>query len=126
MRPMTRMKLHAAAASAVLAAGLTGDDMLSAAKNACDSGAIARAKPPAPARTKADFDRMAAAQAKRDRKAAKRKQWTEKLGETCMDGGTCHHQCTTKCFRRECCVPLALALDAGLRMKQWRYSEVSK
>lgn len=27
----------------------------------------------------------------------------EVLGETCIDGGTCHHKCTTRCFRRECC-----------------------
>lgn len=48
----------------------------------------------------------------------------EKLGETCMDGGTCHHKesCTEtgRCFRRESCVPLTMALDAGLTMQQWR------
>ncbi|QIW89252.1 hypothetical protein 8P_051 [Pseudomonas phage 8P] len=27
----------------------------------------------------------------------------EVLGKTCIDGGTCHHKCTTRCFRRECC-----------------------
>lgn len=31
------------------------------------------------------------------------KQYVEVLGETCIDGGTCHHACTTRCFRRECC-----------------------
>ena len=30
---------------------------------------------------------------------------TEKLGETCIDGGECHHKCKEKCFRRECCSP---------------------
>jgi hypothetical protein len=37
---------------------------------------------------------------------------SEKLGETCMDGGTCHHECKDKCFRRESCVPLTQALNA--------------
>lgn len=45
----------------------------------------------------------------------------ENLGETCMDGGKCHHDCKSKCFRRECCVPLSTAMDAGLTMEQWRY-----
>ncbi|MBB3017625.1 hypothetical protein FHR70_000665 [Microvirga lupini] len=27
----------------------------------------------------------------------------EVLGERCIDGGTCHHDCKTRCFRRECC-----------------------
>lgn len=31
----------------------------------------------------------------------------EKLGERCIDGGTCHHKCKDKCFRRECCSPLS-------------------
>lgn len=30
---------------------------------------------------------------------------TEKLGETCIDGGKCHHKCKEKCFRREHCSP---------------------
>lgn len=51
--------------------------------------------------------------------------WPEHLGSTCMDGGTCHHDCKDKCFRRECCVPLTLALDAGLSMEQWRYPEAA-
>lgn len=49
--------------------------------------------------------------------------WVEYLGETCMDGGTCHHECADRCFRRECCVPLTQAVDAGLTMEQWRYPE---
>lgn len=51
--------------------------------------------------------------------------WPEHLGSTCMDGGTCHHDCKDKCFRRECCVPLTLALDAGLSMEQWKYPEAA-
>lgn len=49
----------------------------------------------------------------------------EALGETCMDGGKCHHKenCTERCFRRECCVPLTLAMDEGLTMEQWRYPQ---
>lgn len=35
----------------------------------------------------------------------------EKLGQTCMDGGTCHHSCQNECFRKTCCVPLS---DSGL------------
>lgn len=30
----------------------------------------------------------------------------EKLGASCIDGGTCHHSCISKCFRRQCCDPL--------------------
>ena len=50
---------------------------------------------------------------------------SEKLGETCMDGGTCHHKesCTERCFRRQFCSPLTLAVDAGLTMEQWHYPE---
>ena len=50
---------------------------------------------------------------------------SEKLGETCMDGGTCHHKesCTERCFRRQFCSPLSLALEAGLTMQQWHYPE---
>jgi len=33
--------------------------------------------------------------------------WIEVVGETCIDGGTCHHSCTEKCFRRVCSEPLA-------------------
>lgn len=68
---MARMKLHAAAMGAVLATGLTGDDMLRAAKNAYHGVATSR---PLPVRaiTEADAERIAAAQAKRERKAAKR------------------------------------------------------
>lgn len=51
--------------------------------------------------------------------------WVEYLGETCMDGGTCHHECADRCFRRECCVPLTQAVDAGLTMEQWRYPEAA-
>lgn len=51
--------------------------------------------------------------------------WPEHLGSTCMDGGRCHHDCKDRCFRRECCVPLTLALDAGLSMEQWRYPEAA-
>ena len=32
---------------------------------------------------------------------------TEILGEQCIDGGKCHHQCENKCFRRECCEPFS-------------------
>lgn len=46
----------------------------------------------------------------------------EKLGETCMDDGKCHHQCKTRCFRRECCGPLS---GSGLTMEQWRYPSQS-
>lgn len=43
----------------------------------------------------------------------------EKLGETCLDGGKCHHQCEHKCFRRECCGPFS---DASPEVKaQWEY-----
>lgn len=31
----------------------------------------------------------------------------EVLGQTCIDGGVCHHQCQSKCFRRECCSPFS-------------------
>lgn len=50
---------------------------------------------------------------------------SEKLGETCMDGGTCHHKesCTERCFRRQFCSPLTLAVDAGLTMDKWRYPD---
>lgn len=51
--------------------------------------------------------------------------WPEKLGETCMDGGTCHHDCEDKCFRRECCEPLTKAMNEGLTMEQWRYLEAA-
>lgn len=51
--------------------------------------------------------------------------WVEYLGGTCMDGGTCHHECADRCFRRECCVPLTQAVDAGLTMEQWRYPEAA-
>ena len=27
----------------------------------------------------------------------------------CKDGGTCHHNCQTECFRKDCCVPLSTA-----------------
>ena len=30
----------------------------------------------------------------------------EILGERCADGGKCHHECDTSCFRKEACVPL--------------------
>jgi hypothetical protein len=33
----------------------------------------------------------------------------EILGEQCADGGTCHHHCTTTCFRKDGCVPLTLS-----------------
>lgn len=37
-----------------------------------------------------------------------RREWPEeKLGETCIDGGKCHHKCAAKCFRRQFCGPLA-------------------
>lgn len=29
------------------------------------------------------------------------------IGERCADGGKCHHHCDTRCFRKECCVPLS-------------------
>lgn len=48
------------------------------------------------------------------------KEYTEKLGETCIDTGTCHHKeyCINqrKCFRRECCSPLSLHKDGP-----WEY-----
>lgn len=31
----------------------------------------------------------------------------EYLGAECIDGGTCHHKCENRCFRRECCAPLS-------------------
>jgi len=31
----------------------------------------------------------------------------EQLGARCADGGKCHHQCTERCFRRECCAPFS-------------------
>jgi len=31
----------------------------------------------------------------------------EVLGSRCIDGGSCHHECKEKCFRRECCEPLS-------------------
>ena len=31
----------------------------------------------------------------------------EMLGETCIDGGKCHHKCADRCFRRECCAPFS-------------------
>lgn len=31
----------------------------------------------------------------------------EKLGDQCIDGGKCHHKCTERCFRRQCCGPLS-------------------
>jgi hypothetical protein len=43
---------------------------------------------------------------------------TEVLGETCIDGGKCHHECAARCFRRECCAPLTAS---GLTMEQWQY-----
>ena len=30
----------------------------------------------------------------------------EQLGKQCIDGGKCHHACTERCYRRECCGPL--------------------
>jgi hypothetical protein len=42
----------------------------------------------------------------------------EKLGVTCMDGGKCHHNCASSCFRRECCGPLTAS---GLTMEEWVY-----
>lgn len=38
---------------------------------------------------------------------AKQPQQVEMLGETCIDGGKCHHKCTDLCFRRECCAPFS-------------------
>jgi len=32
---------------------------------------------------------------------------TEILGQSCIDGGTCHHGCEDRCFRRESCGPLS-------------------
>jgi len=31
----------------------------------------------------------------------------EILGDRCIDGGTCHHDCKDLCFRRECCSPFS-------------------
>lgn len=31
----------------------------------------------------------------------------EVLGETCIDGGKCHHGCKERCFRRQCCEPFS-------------------
>jgi hypothetical protein len=42
----------------------------------------------------------------------------EKLGETCGDGGTCHHQCGDRCFRRDGCSPLRIS---GISMEDWSY-----
>jgi hypothetical protein len=35
--------------------------------------------------------------------------YLEVLGKQCMDGGTCHHDCTEEggCFRKACCAPLS-------------------
>jgi hypothetical protein len=35
--------------------------------------------------------------------------YLEVLGKQCMDGGTCHHDCTiySGCFRKACCAPLS-------------------
>lgn len=33
----------------------------------------------------------------------------EVLGKQCADTGACHHQCETKCFRKESCSPLSVA-----------------
>ncbi len=38
---------------------------------------------------------------------AEQPQQVEMLGETCIDGGKCHHKCTDRCFRRECCAPFS-------------------
>lgn len=40
----------------------------------------------------------------------------ERLGKTCIDSGTCHHSCTTKCFRRSGCAPLSCS---GLTDKEF-------
>lgn len=44
----------------------------------------------------------------------------ERLGETCGDGGVCHHGCTDRCFRREGCAPLT---DSGISLEEWRYDD---
>lgn len=31
----------------------------------------------------------------------------ERIGEQCIDGGKCHHNCKERCFRRECCAPFS-------------------
>lgn len=31
----------------------------------------------------------------------------EVMGQTCIDGGKCHHHCTQRCFRRACCEPFS-------------------
>lgn len=31
----------------------------------------------------------------------------EIIGEQCIDGGKCHHNCKERCFRRECCAPFS-------------------
>jgi hypothetical protein len=51
--------------------------------------------------------------------------WVGYLGETCMDGGTCHHECADRCFRREGCVPLTQAVGDGLTIAQWRYPDAA-
>ena len=38
---------------------------------------------------------------------AEQPQPVEMLGETCIDGGKCHHKCTELCFRRKCCAPFS-------------------
>lgn len=30
----------------------------------------------------------------------------EIVGERCADGGKCHHNCLSKCWRRDSCLPL--------------------
>lgn len=41
----------------------------------------------------------------------------EKLGDTCIDGGACHHRCATLCYRRQHCEHFS---DYS---GPWRYSE---
>lgn len=43
----------------------------------------------------------------------------EVIGRQCADGGTCHHQCEKKCFRKEHCVPLSACtwLDEKWRLR---------
>lgn len=44
----------------------------------------------------------------------------EVLGSTCIDGGKCHHACTERCFRRECCHPLSAS---GMTLMDFRYPD---
>lgn len=49
-----------------------------------------------------------------------RQKLAEVLGEQCLDGGKCHHQCKKECFRRVCCEPFTDYTSP------WKYGEVEE